>query len=98
MGFPLTFGFRSAILYTEQTTNTRRGTESLARNEISGLTDKTAQRQGAHVDGEFPLCVFGPGGDFRTAWLPGPTVIRASVAPVSNCSVEKTYDVPIRST
>ncbi len=28
------------------------------------------------ADDELPLCVFGPGGDFRTAWLPGPRSAR----------------------
>ena len=29
-----------------------------------------------HADNELPLCVFGPGGEYRTAWLPGPILSR----------------------
>lgn len=30
------------------------------------------RRRGQTADDELPVCVFGPGGDYRTAWLPGP--------------------------
>ena len=35
----------------------------------------------ASASESLPLCVFGPGGDFRTAWLPGPSCSTAAARP-----------------
>ena len=70
LGIHLTFGFRSANLNTEQTMNMRPRTVAFPLKDQPKKRGLFTPSQHGAFD-EYPLCVFGPGGDFRTAWLPG---------------------------
>ncbi len=75
------------MINTEQITNKWRGMMALSEcfTSCNGTNESAAAVGGdlqgrlldnRHADNELPLCVFGPGGKYRTAWLPGPILSR----------------------